>query len=41
MFKFNEQKLNQSTSQLIDSIRKTGDKYASEIKKIKLFSTTK
>ena len=39
--KFNQEKLNESTEKLIQEIKDTGDKYASEIKKIKLFSTTK
>lgn len=37
----NIKELNESTEKLIQEIKDTGDKYASEIKKIKLFSTTK
>lgn len=37
----NTEKLNESTEKLIQEIKDTGDKYASEIKKIKLFSSRK
>ena len=41
MIKFNQEKLNESTFQLIGEIKNSSDKCAAKIKKIKLFSTTK
>lgn len=38
MFKFDEEKLNQSTEKLIQEIVASNEKCATEIKKIKLFT---